>query len=81
MKLGDMGRDRTSGYTGVVVARTDWLNGCVRLGVQSKGLTKDEKPHDVQWFDINDVEPVPEREAMEARPEPPGGPMPDPGRC
>lgn len=50
IKLGDNVKDTITGYTGVVVARTEWLYGCVRFGVQSKEL-KDGKPMDVYWLD------------------------------
>lgn len=38
VNLGQVVRDRITGYSGVVIGRTDWLYGCVRYGVQSTEL-------------------------------------------
>ena len=40
INLGDTVKDKISGFTGVVVARTEWLYGCIRLAVQSQKTTK-----------------------------------------
>jgi hypothetical protein len=50
IKLGKRVTHALSGFTGVVIARTDWLYGCVRFGVQPEGL-HEGKPIDAQWFD------------------------------
>ena len=42
--------DIITGFTGIVVGKTEWLNGCIRYGIQSKTL-KDGLPVDIQWFD------------------------------
>jgi hypothetical protein len=47
VKLGDKVKDRVTGLTGIVIARTDWLNGCIRMTVQPQEL-KDGKPVDRQ---------------------------------
>ncbi|HEX5137372.1 MAG TPA: hypothetical protein VFY93_10385 [Planctomycetota bacterium] len=36
MKLGDMVRDPISGFEGIAVSETLYLNGCIRIGVQRK---------------------------------------------
>lgn len=42
VKVGDKVRDRVTGFKGVAVCRTEWLNGCVRIGVQPASCyTKD----------------------------------------
>ena len=64
VNLGDRVRDRVSGFTGVVIARTEWLYGCTRFGVQAEEL-KDGKPIEAEWFDERSLDP--------ASPEP-GGP-------
>ncbi len=56
-KLGDRVKDRITGFAGVVVARDEWLNGCVRYGVQATGL-HDGKPVDIQWIDETQVDVV-----------------------
>lgn len=50
VKLGDLVRDKITGYTGIAVARTEWLHGCVRVTVQSQEL-KDGKPVETSTFD------------------------------
>jgi len=51
IKLGEQVKDCITGFTGVVVARTEWLYGCVRLGVQSESLDDKGKVRDAIWFD------------------------------
>jgi hypothetical protein len=41
VKSGDLGRDVMTGFTGHVVARTTWLHGCARLGLEPAELGKD----------------------------------------
>lgn len=50
MNLGDKVKDQVTGFTGIVIARTTFLHGCVRCGVQSDKL-KDGKPMESQWID------------------------------
>lgn len=42
---GDRVQDKISGAKGIVVARTEWIYGCVRLSVQPEDV-KDGKPAD-----------------------------------
>lgn len=49
-KLGDKAKDPITGFTGIVIARTEHLYGCVQCGVKSKEL-KDGMPINAQWFD------------------------------
>ncbi len=55
--LGDLARDTITGYTGIVVADTMWLNGCRRLTVQAREL-KDGKPVESTSFDVEQLELV-----------------------
>ena len=41
INLGDKVTDTISGYSGIVVARYEYLNGCVRFQVEPDKLTKD----------------------------------------
>jgi len=50
IKLGDKVRDTVTGLEGIAVARTEWLLGCIRWGVQPVEL-KDGKPVEDSWFD------------------------------
>jgi hypothetical protein len=57
MKLGDVVRDRISGFTGVVTSRTEYLNGCVRWAVSPQQL-HEGKPIEAQYFDEEQIEAV-----------------------
>lgn len=52
-------RDTITGYRGVVVAKTEWLNHCWRIMVQTREL-KDGKPIDSVAFDVEQLEAVPD---------------------
>ena len=51
IKLGNKVRDSITGFTGIVTSRTDYLFGCVHVGVTPDSLDKDGKPMDCQFFD------------------------------
>ena len=55
VEIGDRAKDRISGFTGIVVTRSDWMNNCLRFGLQAERL--DEKGHkpDVVYFDEPDL--------------------------
>lgn len=57
IKLGARVTDRITGFTGICIARTDWLNGCARYGVQAEEL-KDGKPIEPEWFDALALDPA-----------------------
>lgn len=50
IKLGSRVRDTLSELEGIVIARTEWLYGCVRLSVQPNG-NKDGKPFEAFAID------------------------------
>jgi hypothetical protein len=81
IQLGCTAKDKITGFTGVVTAKTQWLNGCVRVSLQPREL-KDGKPIDSQTFDVEQVEVVDANHYAE--PAPPmravGGPKPEPTR-
>jgi hypothetical protein len=54
IKLGDEAKDRISGFVGIVVADTTWLNKCRRLTIHSRDM-KDGRPIDSCTFDEDDV--------------------------
>ena len=74
--FGDKVKDRISGYVGIVIANTEWFNGCVRVTVQSQKLAKDGKVADNQTFDIEQLELV-KAAAVPVKRRPTGGPMDD----
>ena len=75
--LGSKVRDTVTGLTGIVVSRTEWLNGCARLGVQPQEL-KDGKPVDMTVVDEPQLEVVDaEHPATKDRQTTTGGPKDD----
>ena len=57
IELGIRVKDMITGKTGVAVARTEWLYGCSRIGIESEKLD-DGKPREIDWFDEQRVEEV-----------------------
>ncbi len=57
IRCGQSVLDTLSGLEGVVVARTEWLYGCIRLAVQPSG-SKDGKPYEPFWVDEPQVKVV-----------------------
>jgi hypothetical protein len=55
--LGDRVKDRISGFSGIVVARIEWLNYCNRYTIAPE-LLKDGKPVESQTFDEDDLKVV-----------------------
>lgn len=56
VELGDLVKDKVTGFKGVAMGRTTWLFGCDRISVQPQGLTKDGKTYEVQSFDEPQLE-------------------------
>ncbi len=87
IKLGARYRDTITELEGVAVGKTEWLNGCARIGIQPTGL-HEGKPIDVYWVDFQQAELVNDDEkagiepekVMEAAAVRPGGPRQDPKR-
>lgn len=93
IQLGDRVRDRVTGFRGIVVCMSTWLNGCVRCGVQAERVTEDGTLPDTQWIDEPQLEVIasgavfcdvdagsPLRRAAVGGPRPdPSGHRPDPG--
>lgn len=52
INLGDRVKDPVSGFNGIAVQATEYLNGCRRIGVQPEKVdTKTGKPFEYQYFD------------------------------
>ena len=62
IKLGDRVTHGVTGYTGIVIGKTEWIYGCIRFGVQSETL-KDGKPLEAQWFDEQELGRASKRKA------------------
>ena len=80
IKLGDKVKDQVTGLTGIVIGRTEWLNGCIRITVQPQEL-KDGRPVESSCFDIEQLDVLEENvvppKPVERRT---NGPMPDVSR-
>ena len=73
IELGMMVREEITGFSGMVVGRSEWLWGCVTIGVLS-GELKDGKPVPEQWFDEGRIVEIEEAEQREPPEEITGGP-------
>lgn len=71
----DIVKDSVTGFTGVVSARTEWLNGCVRVLIQPQEL-KDGRPIQPEWMDVEQLELIQSGKKPEIKPT--GGPQNDP---
>jgi hypothetical protein len=86
ISLGDKVRDVVTGFEGIVIARTDWLNGCVRFVVQPDKIEKNGKQPegvsiDEQQLEVLEAGKIKLRAHLEERAAPKtGGPMPEPRR-
>lgn len=74
-------RDNITGFTGVITARVEYMNGCVQYGVLPLKL-KDGVVQDEYWLDEGRIQVVKEskkakKKSAEARP---GGPQNHPIR-
>ena len=55
IELGSRVRDKITDFVGLAVARIEYLNGSVSVGVQRREL-HDGKPVDVIWIDEKQLE-------------------------
>jgi len=51
IKLGEKAKDKVTGFEGIVMARAEYLNGCITLLVQPKGLSRDGSLKVAYWID------------------------------
>jgi len=79
IELGDKVRGIVTGFQGIAVGRTEWLNGCVRWMVQSDTLDKDGKPLDPFHFDAEQLKLI-KAKTVAFTPSDRGGPIPTPQR-
>lgn len=75
INVGDVCKDTITGFKGVCVCRTEWLNGCARIGIQPQELSKEGTPIEIQMFDEQQVELVGKKNYMPKRDT--GGPRDD----
>ena len=78
IKLGQKVKDRVTGFTGIVISKLEYLNGCIQLGVKPNKL-KDGETLEAEYVDIEQMDVVgnginkPEKKQKEAT----GGPQRD----
>lgn len=78
IELGDRVEDEITGFQGIVVARLDYLNGCLRFMVQAENLDKDGKPGTDAVFDVEQLKVI--KQGVHKVKAVSGGPMPTPPR-
>lgn len=59
IKLGFKVRHKITGFEGIVVAKAEYLNGCIQYGIKPK-MGKDGKMPDVEYIDFDELEIVDE---------------------
>lgn len=57
IELGDRAKCKITGFMGIVVGKSQWINGCTTTGIKSEVL-KDGITLDIQWFDDPQIEMV-----------------------
>ena len=67
IEIGQQAKDRITGFKGIVIARTEYLNGCARLAIQPTKLDKDGKPIDAQYFDEPQLESIRPKKKMQRK--------------
>jgi hypothetical protein len=75
INVGDIAKDSVTGFKGMVIARTEWLNGCARILIQPQELTKEGKTMEAEQFDEQQVVLVKAKGFKPVRET--GGPRPD----
>jgi hypothetical protein len=78
IELGSKVRDRITGFTGIVTARTEWIFGCIRYSVQPEKLNKDGTIVPSEAFDESSLVVVGKMTGY--KPVATGGPKPAPSR-
>ena len=79
IKLGDLARDRITGFEGIVIARTEWMNQCDRYTIQPREL-REGKPVESQTFDEQDLTVIEVQPFEVKASRTTGGPRPEPVR-
>lgn len=79
VELGDVVKDLVSGFKGVAICASTWLNGCVRWTLQPEGITKDGASKASETFDIQQLVVVSKKRIAPGVLQT-GGPRPEPSR-
>jgi len=76
IKLGSNVKDKVTGFQGVAIGRTEWMNGCATIGVRPAKLDKDGKLRDVVWIDEPQLDVYPAFRVKMNHLKSRGGPIP-----
>ena len=74
--LGTKMLDKITGFEGVAIAKTEFLNGCVQYHLKAR-MDKDGKVREAHSFDCQQLEIVDEVKNERRKKKSPGGIMPD----
>jgi len=50
-QLGEILKDKVTGFIGVVLGRTEYATGCIQYGLINRNLNKDGELPNWQWLD------------------------------
>ena len=71
--LGDVVKDKITGFKGVIMCQSRYLTGCNRYALQSQQLNNEGKPVDWQYFDEDNL--LMDGENINFEPNQTGGPV------
>lgn len=77
IELGDKVKDGVTGFSGIVIAITHWLNGCARITIQPEKVGDDGRVIPSETIDANQIEIV-KKGVHSTRRNDTGGPRPGP---
>jgi len=75
-KLGMRLKDKITGFMGIAIAKSEFMNGCVQYYLKAR-LDKDGKVQDAVVFDSQQLEFVDDGLSSDKEKKPTGGIMPD----
>lgn len=74
IELGQKVKDKVTDFTGIAIAKIEYMNGCVQFCVQPKKAAKDTKFPESQYIDIEQLDVVGNKPIkLNERKEPSGG--------
>ena len=79
-ELGDKLECTITGFSGVVICRNEWLNGCLQYCLKPK-VDKDGKIQDGEWFDEGQLKLVKAKSKTKPKKRPGGPTSPTPSTC
>ena len=80
IRLGVKGRDKVTGYEGIITGYCEYLYGCTQYAI-NPGKGKDGKLNDICWFDEGRIEVIGDGiHAVDVMAAKPGSDTPPPGR-